>query len=536
MRLGVIPTLNLPVKSHQAARSTERRHINLVKDVATKEDEIKKPEYKNFQEFSKRVEKLKLHQWNINFLDETVIFKHTQKPFVSSKLEVIVDKSLNFTCIVYGWSLPNNSELYNRHSRSLKNITISLLLQEILSYDICNGVENIDSPNLLLHTISHEMDFNQIIDGSPPVVKRYNRSPNCFVWTFKNLKQCQSCQIFTKKHLQNEKIKNKCIETPARPNAPLKVTHPNRVRLALKNERLITNDLRKQVERMQKELSTKSVKIDDNLKEDIDTVMESNVESMTPFMKLFWNEQKKAASCRPTAVRYHPMVIRFCLSLCMKSASAYDELRSSNVLTLPSHRTLRDYKNAIKPSAGFNPEVIEELIKTTSSLKDHQRFVVLSFDEVKIQADLVFDKHSGNLIGYVDLGDPELNYSSFNDVNDLATHAFVYYVRGLSSDLKYALAYFGTQNVHAKQLFKTFWEAVLVLEVICELPVVACVSDGASPNRKFYKMHKFMDYCVDEDIVYRTINIYAPERFIWFFADAPHLMKTLRNCIFHSSI
>ena len=67
------------------------------------------------------------------------------------------------------------------------------------------------------------------------------------------------------------------------------------------------------------------------------------------------------------------MIIRFCLSLASKSASAYDELRDSKILTLPSHRTLRDYRNAIRPQAGFNPQVINELIETASMLKGVQR-------------------------------------------------------------------------------------------------------------------------------------------------------------------
>ena len=70
------------------------------------------------------------------------------------------------------------------------------------------------------------------------------------------------------------------------------------------------------------------------------------------------------------------MIIHFYLSLASKSASAYDELRSSNVLTLPSCRTLRDYKNAIKPHAGFNPVVIQER-KTTELFTGHQRNIVV---------------------------------------------------------------------------------------------------------------------------------------------------------------
>ena len=69
------------------------------------------------------------------------------------------------------------------------------------------------------------------------------------------------------------------------------------------------------------------------------------------------------------------------------------------MLTLPSRRTLRGYKNAIKPHAGFNPAVINDLIKTTNLLKGCQRNVVLSFDEMKIQENLVYDKYTGNLVG-----------------------------------------------------------------------------------------------------------------------------------------
>ena len=109
------------------------------------------------------------------------------------------------------------------------------------------------------------------------------------------------------------------------------------------------------------------------------------------------------------------------------------------MLTLPSLRALCDYKNAIHPTTGFNTEVIEELWKTTETLKSFQRFVVLIFDEMKIQQSVVFDKHSGELIEYVDLGDPEKNFSTFDNEDDLATHVTVYYVHGLESNLKFAL-------------------------------------------------------------------------------------------------
>ena len=198
-------------------------------------------------------------------------------------------------------------------------------------------------------------------------------------------------------------------------------------------------------------------------------------------------------------------------------------------MKINSGRTLRDYKNAIRPSAGFNKEIIDELIKTSAPLLGYQRFIVLSFDEIKIQDNLVFDKHSGELIGYVDLGDTLLNYCTFQNIDALATHALVYYIRGIACDLKFSLAYFATKGITSFQIMSTFWEAVAILELTCKLAVIAAVSDGAYPNRKFYRMHGLMDDKEDSEFVYRTINLYATNRYIWFFADAPYLMNTTRN-------
>ena len=146
----------------------------------------------------------------------------------------------------------------------------------------------------------------------------------------------------------------------------------------------------------------------------------------------------------------------------------------------------------------------------------------------------MYKKNNGELIGFVDLGNADLNYSCFDDVDQLASHALVYYVRGLASDLKFSFAFFATRGVTAYQIMTTFWEAVAILELTCKLPVIAAVSDGASCNRKFYKMHDMLDGKGGADVVHCTINLFALDRYIWFFSDAPHLLKTTRNCVYHS--
>ena len=92
-----------------------------------------------------------------------------------------------------------------------------------------------------------------------------------------------------------------------------------------------------------------------------------------------------------------------------KSGSTYEELQNSNVLALPSRGTLRVYRNAIKPTVRFNPKVIAELCSLTKDFSNLQRYISLASDEIKIQSNIVHDRYIGKLIGYVDLGDLDIN-------------------------------------------------------------------------------------------------------------------------------
>ena len=219
------------------------------------------------------------------------------------------------------------------------------------------------------------------------------------------------------------------------------------------------------------------------------------------------------------------------MSLAAKSPSCYEEVRNSGVLVLPNQRKLKYYRNAIKPKRGFQKEVIEVLKSETSSYFDVQRYIVLLFDEMKVMSNLVLDKMTGELIGFTDLGDPELNFAALEKADTIASHALAFLVRGMCTELKFGLAHFATTGITAAQLMPLFWQAVCILETSCNLWVVAATSDGASPNRRFYRLHKELDGGADGDHCYRTVNLYAPHCFIYFFSDAPHLVKTTWNCL-----
>ena len=105
-------------------------------------------------------------------------------------------------------------------------------------------------------------------------------------------------------------------------------------------------------------------------------------------------------------------------------------------------------------------------------------------------------------------------------------------MRGAATNLKYSLAYFLTKDVTSHQIMPLFWKAVSVLELVCNLWVCAAVCDGASPNRRFYQLHAGLDH--GNDVINATTNLFVPSRKIYFFSDAPHLVKTTRNCLFNS--
>ena len=149
-------------------------------------------------------------------------------------------------------------------------------------------------------------------------------------------------------------------------------------------------------------------------------------------MKFVWEQQRKLLQSENFGRRYHPQIIRFVpLPLHGKSSAAYREVRESGGLILPSERVLRHCKNYFKPKAGISVENIEHLCDKSSSLAGIQRYVVVVMDEMKMQSNLVSEKNSGDLIGFVDLGDLMTNYARLGDDDVIATHALTFLVRGI---------------------------------------------------------------------------------------------------------
>lgn len=211
-------------------------------------------------------------------------------------------------------------------------------------------------------------------------------------------------------------------------------------------------------------------------------------------------------------------------------------------MSLPSTRTLRDYTHVMESSTGFQADVTEQLLKEMKygSLKSYEKNVALVFDEVRIKDRLVYDKHKKRVIGFVDVGDVNNELLKFERSltsedsrlqESVAKHMLVFMVRGIFTHLKFPYAQFATRDISGDLLFPLVWRTVEKLEA-AGLKVLTITCDGASPNRKFIRMHNSVKKTARKgSVCYKTPNIYADEeRSIFFISDVPHLVKTTRNC------
>ena len=217
---------------------------------------------------------------------------------------------------------------------------------------------------------------------------------------------CESCHEENIKFNKEINYKKSVLTAPAKLNAPIKFTSPDRIKLTLQLKRLECKQLEEQISNMKKALDNDSYIVSPELSTDFQKLLsQSNEKDVPPFMNFFWQEQQKYITLSsPSCIRYHPMIIKFYLNLAAKSSSTYKDLRCDNkigtgVLVLPNLRTLCDYKNYIRPTGRFNPDIVNELAKKTASFSEIERYVTILFDEMEIQENLVWDKHSGELIG-----------------------------------------------------------------------------------------------------------------------------------------
>jgi len=134
-----------------------------------------------------------------------------------------------------------------------------------------------------------------------------------------------------------------------------------------------------QIKRLQEALAdatgTDGMDLDEELHNDLIQLIKDHskdVESTFDegtFQRLFWSQQQTANSLQNSkSMRWHLLIIKWCLYLRHLLGKAYELLRSSGCIKLPSQRTLRDYTHYIKSQMGFCNEVDKAIMILVSPI------------------------------------------------------------------------------------------------------------------------------------------------------------------------
>jgi hypothetical protein len=137
--------------------------------------------------------------------------------------------------------------------------------------------------------------------------------------------------------------------------------------------------------------------------------------------------------------RWDPKVISICLGILLRSPQAYQTLKQSQLLTLPSRRTLQYYKNVVKQKPGFVSENLQWMKQQAilSKIPEFGFHGGLLIDEMTIQDDLIITKDgdSWNVVGLLDMGETnnKLKIITAGEKKvEMATHALQYVFHGFT--------------------------------------------------------------------------------------------------------
>ena len=402
------------------------------------------PQYSDIEEFSKQLGQKNIQPWKDEESSESngeIRISLDEKAHSVPKYTVVVSPNLKFCVFAFNWPVPDCNTIYKEHKCSVKYLDIAELLEKIENFGLCEGLTKQD-----MDIISVAADPTGNPDPNPATIVRHTilkaiqveepyfevtlsyQSVSCdILLDSEHSKEiCKSCASASSAVRRAARKKSKAFATPAKPKASLTACGPEKLRATVISTRLQVKDLEGWLLELQKKIEQHGTGVSESFEKDILMIMGGQSLEATPHMKFFWQEQMKLLQSAKLGRRYHPQIIRFALSLHGKSPSAYRELQDSGALILHSERVQQDYKNYFKPKAGINKENVETLCAKTSSFTSVQRYVAVVMDEMKIQWNLVFDKVSGDLVGFISLGDPMTNFSNLTDEDPIATHALAF--------------------------------------------------------------------------------------------------------------
>jgi hypothetical protein len=188
-------------------------------------------------------------------------------------------------------------------------------------------------------------------------------------------------------------------------------------------------------------------------------------------------------------------------------------------MKLPSTASICRWVQNVRVQPGLNSYMIKLLEGKVKNLSVKDKQCILLMDEVALKKGLRDCKMRDIVVGYVDDG---VERSSF-----MANSGLVFMVRGLFKRWKQAISFtFTAAGLQASSVKQHVIQVLDALQNI-GLQVRAIVSDQGSTFSKMFK---------DWGVSVAQLFVQVSDCIVFVFPDPPHLLKNMRNMLFHNDV
>lgn len=228
---------------------------------------------------------------------------------------------------------------------------------------------------------------------------------------------------------------------------------------------------------------------------------------------------------KKTSRRYTSEWLLTCLLLHIRSPATYKFIRNNDIMPLPNVSTIRRYLSRVKVNCGLDDEFFQAFERKLKTENTFEKQGILIFDEMSVRQSIELNVKNMKLAGIQDFG-AQHNLTS-RTVERRADHALVFMFSSLAGNFNQTVAVYGAKGATGGTCL-----AQLIMQVIRKLEKIGAlvhgvVCDGATTNKKMWK-----EFCISGKLNETNNKIIHPideNRFLYFFSDAPHLIKCVRN-------
>jgi len=237
---------------------------------------------------------------------------------------------------------------------------------------------------------------------------------------------------------------------------------------------------------------------------------------------------KRPVACKGYSITWSSDTIQRCLGIrSVVGRNGYEHLRSLK-FPLPSYRTLCRRIQTAPFAPGIQHDVLQWLHLKMESKEEKERLCVLLVDEMQLKTRVEFDKGLRRIVGYVSPETLPADHQPSAE-KEIASHALVFMLRGLTSSWKQTVAYLFTGTSLKREPFWAFTQQVINASEVAGFKIQCVTSDMGPVNTALWNHVGITSSRAG--IIPSITHPSSPDRKLYFLADPPHLLKNLWNCV-----